>query len=171
MNTDTWTLVEDITGRVQQAVSAGDYPAILGLHGRRNLVLTDRPYLISWATALAFEIRAAARAQSNATHRWVLAVPQVWYQDGDLIEARPLFTAPVQPDEQEAITWMSCDDTDGIDYGRVPFTRRPGGEPVFDDPEFFTSPIRPLQRTPGAALHRLLTAGIPDLASHLPAHP
>ncbi|WP_235609010.1 hypothetical protein, partial [Frankia casuarinae] len=134
-------------------------------------VLTDRPYLISWATALAFEIRAAAHAQSNATHRWVFAVPQVWYEDGDLIEARPLFTAPVQPDEQEAITWMSCDDTDGIDYGRVPFTRRPGGEPVFDDPEYFTSPVRPLQRTPGAALHRLLTAGIPDLASHLPATP
>ncbi|ABD11163.1 hypothetical protein CcI156_17935 [Frankia sp. CcI156] len=168
MNTHTWTLIEDITARVQRAVRAGDQPAILGLHGTRNLIVSDYDYLCSWATALAFEIRAAAQAQSNATHRWVLAVPQVWYDDGEIIQARPLHTAPVQADEQEAITWMSCDDTDGVDYGRVPFTRRPNGEPVFDDPEYFTSPVHSLQRTPGAALHRLLTANIPDLASHLP---
>jgi hypothetical protein len=141
----------------------------VGLHGERTLILSDYDYLFSWATALEFEIRAAARAQAIATRRWVFAVPQVWYDDGETIQARPLFTAPLQPGETETITWMSCDADDGVDYGRVQFARRPGGEPVFDDAEYFDYPVHALNRAPGAAMHRLLTAGIPDLAAHLPA--
>ncbi|WP_261558212.1 hypothetical protein, partial [Frankia tisae] len=144
MNSETWTLVEDITVRVERAVSAGDYPAIVGLHGDRKLILSDYDYLASWATSLAFEIRAAAEAQAIATSRWVFAVPQVWYHDGDTIQARPLFTAPLQPGETETISWVSYDDGDGIDYGRVEFARRPNGEPVFDEAEYFTTPMHPM---------------------------
>jgi len=128
MNSETAVLVEDITARVQRAVCAGDYPAIVGLHGERTLVLSDYDYLMSWATGLEFEIRAAAKAQANATHRWVFAVAQVWYDDGETIQARPLHTAPLQPREVETISWMSYDADDGIDYGQVPFARRPGGQ-------------------------------------------
>ncbi|KQC35380.1 hypothetical protein [Frankia sp. ACN1ag] len=168
MNSETADLVEGITSRVQRAILAGDYPAIVGLHGERTLILSDYDYLISWATSLEFEIRAAAQAQANATHRWVFAVAQVWYDDGDTIQARPLHTAPLQLGETETISWMSYDAEDGIDYGRVQFARRPGGEPVFDDAEYFAEPMQPLNRLPGSAMHRLLVAGIPDLAAALP---
>lgn len=170
MNADTWTLVEDITSRVQRAVRTGDYPAILGLQGDQNLFLSDYPYLTSWATALEFEIRAAATAKAIHTHRWLLAVPQVWYDDGEIIQARPLYTAPLQPGETETISWMSYDATDGVDYGRVEFARRPDGQPVFDDLEYFTSPVQPLPRHPGGALHRLLVADI-DLSEITPSLP
>jgi hypothetical protein len=168
MNSETAVLVEDITARVQRAVRAGDYPAVVGLHGDRKLILSDYDYLISWATSLEFEIRTAAKTQANATHRWVFAVAQVWYDDGDTIQARPLHTAPLQPGEVETISWMSYDADDGIAYGRVQFARRPGGEPVFDDAEYFAEPMQPLNRLPGSAMHRLLVSGIPDLASALP---
>ncbi|WP_261558202.1 hypothetical protein [Frankia tisae] len=135
-------------------MGAGDYPAILGLQGDRNLSLSDYPYLTSWATALAFEIRAAATAQASHTHRWILAVPQVWYDDGEIIQARPLYTMPLQPSETETISWMSYDATDGVDYGRLPFACRPDGQPVFDDLDYFTSPVQPLLRHPGGALRR-----------------
>ncbi|MCL9760165.1 hypothetical protein [Frankia sp. AiPa1] len=171
MNSKTGALVEDITARVQRAVRAGDYPAIVGLYGDRTLILSDYDYLASWATSLVFEVRAAAQAQTIHVHRWVFAVPHVWYDDGDTIQARPLFTAPRQPGETETISWMSYDDGDGIDYGWVEFARRPSGEPVFDEPEYFAVPMHPLPRHPGAALHRLLTSGIPDLASALPQRP
>jgi len=168
MNSETAVLVEDITARVQRAVRAGDYTAIVGLHGERKLILSDYDYLINWATSLEFEIRAAAKAQANATKRWVFAVAQVWYDDGETIQARPLHTAPLQPGEIETISWMSYDADDGVDYGRVQFARRPGGQPVFDDAVYFTDPMQPLNRLPGSAMHRLLLAGIPDLASALP---
>ncbi|WP_239396498.1 hypothetical protein [Frankia sp. CiP3] len=171
MNSETWALVEDIATRVQHAVRAGDHPAIVGLYGDRNLTLSDYDYLISWATSLAFEIRAATQAQAIATHRWVFAVPQVWFHDGDTIQACPLFTAPLQLGETETISWMSYDEGDGIGYGRVEFARRPNGDPVFEEPEYFTTPMNPLPRHSGAALHRLLAANIPDLPSALPRRP
>ncbi|ORT50895.1 hypothetical protein [Frankia sp. KB5] len=168
MNSETTLLVEDITARVQRAVRSGDYPAIVGLQGERKLILSDYDYLFTWATALEFECRSAARAQAIGTRRWVFAVPQVWFDDGEIMQARPLFTSPLLPGETETITWMSCDEDDGVDYGRVEFARRPNGEPVFDDIEYFDFPVHALNRMPGAAMHRLLTSGIPDLAAHLP---
>ncbi|MBL7502009.1 hypothetical protein I6A84_02450 [Frankia sp. CNm7] len=171
MNSETAILVEDITTRVQRAIRVGDYPAIVGLHGERTLILSDYDYLTNWVTSLDFEIRAAAKAQVNTTHRWVFAVAQVWHDDGDTIQARPLFTGPLQPGETETIHWMSCDADDGIDYGRVQFARRPDGEPVFDDAEYFACPMDAGNRLPGAAMHRLLTAGIPDLATAIQQRP
>ncbi|MBL7491889.1 hypothetical protein I6A60_20170 [Frankia sp. AgB1.9] len=168
MNSETAELVEDITGRVQRAVCAGDYPAIVGLQGERTLVVSDYDYLFNWATALEFEIRTAARAQAIATYRWVFAFAQVWHDDGETILARPLHAGPLQPGETETISWMSCDADDGVDYGRVQFARRPGGQPVFDEAEYFDTPMDALNRLPGSAMHRLLMAGIPDLAAALP---
>lgn len=37
-----------------------------------------------------------------------------------------------------------------------PYTRRPNGEPVFDDPEIFTDPVQPFERYPGWLLLRLV---------------
>jgi hypothetical protein len=45
---------------------------------------------------------------------------------------------PLREGEQEAITWMSFDRNDGIDYGRVAYARCPNGVPVFEEPEMFT---------------------------------
>ena len=50
---------------------------------------------------------------------------------------------------------MSFDAEDGVDYGRVPYTRRPSGEPIFDDPEIITIGVRAEHPMPG---HTLLQA-------------
>jgi hypothetical protein len=47
---------------------------------------------------------------------------------------------------------MAFDRTDGVDYGRVAYARRPNGEPVFEDPEVFTVPLRPGELMPGYTL-------------------
>ncbi len=47
---------------------------------------------------------------------------------------------------------MSCDKDDGVDYGRVPYARRPNREPVFDDPEVFTVGVHPHHTMPGFTL-------------------
>jgi hypothetical protein len=150
-------LVEDVTGRVERAVRAGDCPAIVGLCGERDLFLSDYDYLCHRLCAVAFEHRASTYARKIAARRWVFAVPQVWHYGDDAIEARPLFTGPVEPDEQEAILWMSFDVEDGVDYGRVLFARRPSGEPVFDSAQYLDGPALPTTDTPGNVLLRLLT--------------
>jgi hypothetical protein len=38
-------------------------------------------------------IRVAAQAQAIATYRWVFTVAQVWYDDGDIIQAPTLSIA------------------------------------------------------------------------------
>lgn len=47
---------------------------------------------------------------------------------------------------------MSFDLNDGVDYGRVAYTRRPNGEPIFDEPEIFTVEVRPDALMPGYTL-------------------
>jgi hypothetical protein len=88
----------------------------------------------------------------------VLAVPQVWLVRAGVVSTRAVSNLPLREGEQEAITWMSFDAGDGVDYGRVIFTRRPGGEPVFDDPEIFTASarVRPAPSVPGYVLHSTL---------------
>jgi hypothetical protein len=157
MNPDTQKLVEDVTGRIQRAIRAEDYPAIVGLHGDRTLFLSDYDYVCHRLCAVAFEHRAFTHAQKVTAVRWVFAVPQVWRYDGDLIEARPPFTGQVEPDEQETIIWMSYDSNDGVDYGRVLYARRPNGEPVFENPEYLRSAAQPMIDMPGYVLLRLLT--------------
>jgi hypothetical protein len=51
---------------------------------------------------------------------------------------------------------MSFDQSDGVEYGRVPYTRRPSGEPVFDEPEMFTVGVRPAEHMPGYTLLQAL---------------
>jgi hypothetical protein len=103
-------------------------------------------------TALAFELRAAAKAREFAVVRWVLAVPQVWVVTPGTVLTRAVSDHPLRQGEQEAITWMSFDHQDGADYGRVPYTRRPSGDPVFGDPKVFTVGIRPRDIMPGFQL-------------------
>jgi hypothetical protein len=73
---------------------------------------------------------------------------------GNAVSARPVSNHPLRAGEFEAITWMSFDSQDGVDYGRVAYTRRPSGEPVFGEPELFAVEIRPSDDTPGRTLLR-----------------
>jgi hypothetical protein len=164
VNDDVVTLLFDVVGRLERSIQLHDCPAIVALEGQRKLVLSDYDYLRDPATAAAFERRAADSAKQIVVTRWVFAVPQVWMINERDIAVRAVSHHRLRSGEQEAITWMAYDEADGVDYGRVPYTRRPNGEPVFGDPEVFTVGVCPGQSMPGYALLRAL---IDDEASPL----
>ncbi|GAA1895208.1 hypothetical protein [Streptantibioticus ferralitis] len=156
MTPDTESLLRDAVERVERAIRARDCPAVVVLEGDRKVVLSDYDYLRDDATAAAFEQRAADQARQIHAARWVLAVPQVWLEMSDGgIAARAVSNLPLREGEQEAITWMSFDATDGVDYGLVPYVRRPNGEPIFDEPERITAAVQP-DEYPGCTLLRSL---------------
>jgi hypothetical protein len=154
MNDETTDLLFDVVERLEKSIIARDCPAIIALDGERSLVLSDYDYLRDKQTAAAFETRAAVKAREIATTRWVLAVPQVWVITPDEVLSRAVSNHALREGEQEAITWMSFDEADGVDYGRVPYTRRPSGEPVFGEPEMFTVGVQPAEHMPGFTLLR-----------------
>ncbi|MGW3347874.1 hypothetical protein ACWDA3_31655 [Nonomuraea rubra] len=152
MNDETAALLFDVVERLEKSITARECPAIAALQGERLLILSDYDYLRDDQAAAAFETRAAAKAREIAATRWVFAVPQVWMITPDSVYSRAVSNHPLREGEQEAITWMSFDPSDGVDYGRVPYTRRPSGEPVFDEPEMFTVGVRPAEHMPGYTL-------------------
>ncbi|UIX34329.1 hypothetical protein [Streptomyces sp. GQFP] len=156
MNQDTESLLFDVAGRLERAIIDRDCPAMVALQGDRTLVLSDYDYLRDEPTAAAFEHRAAERAREIHTSRFVFAVPQVWVDTDDTVQARAVSNHPLREDEREVIAWMSYDAHDGVDYGFVPYVRRPNGEPIFADPEVFTALVRPREQAPGWTLLRAL---------------
>jgi hypothetical protein len=56
------------------------------------------------------------------------------------LQARAFSVRPLRAGEQESVVWTAYDAGDGIDYGWAPYTRRPGGQPVFDEPVTFDLP-------------------------------
>ncbi|MFF4989701.1 hypothetical protein ACFY19_21090 [Streptosporangium saharense] len=162
MNDETATLLFDVVERLEKSIISRDCPAIVLLDGHRKLALSDYDYLRDTATATAFEERAAAKAREIDAPRWVLAVPQVWVIRPDRVSTRPVSNHPLSEGEHEAITWMSFDQAEGVDYGRVLYTRRPNGEPIFAEPELFTVGVQPTPKTPGFVL---LTSFLGDVAS------
>jgi hypothetical protein len=162
MNPETAQLLTQVTGRLQQSICVRDCPAMLALDGLRQLTLSDYDYQRDDAAAARFEKRAAVTARQVGACRWVLAVPQVWVLTPGVISVRAVSNLPLRPGESEAITWMAFDFAEGIDYGRVLFTRRPSGEPVFADPEVVAHPVRPAAGMPG---YTMLRAMLEDNAS------
>ncbi|GAA4100796.1 hypothetical protein [Actinomadura miaoliensis] len=156
MNDDLVALLFDVVERLEQHIQTGEYVAIAALEGERTLLLSDYDYLRDQDAAVAFEQQAAAHARRIGAIRWVLAVPQVWVIGERDVATRAPSSHPLRPGEQEAITWMGFDQEGGIDYGRVPYTRRPDGEPVFGEPEVFTVPLTPGDLMPGNTLLRTL---------------
>jgi hypothetical protein len=156
LNPETAQVLSQVTGRLQQSIRAGDCPAMVALDGPRQLILSDYDYLRDDATAAVFEERAAAMARQSGASRWVLAVPQVWVIAPGVISVRAVSNHPLRPGESEAITWTAFDFNDGIDYGRVLFTRRPSGEPVFADAEVVARPVQPAPGMPGYTMLRAM---------------
>jgi hypothetical protein len=153
MNAETADLLFDVVRRLEKSIVARECPAVVAVEGGRLIVLSDYDYLRDTATATAFETRAAEKAQEIAATRWVLAVPQVWiFKPPSTIALRAVSNHPLREGEQEAITWMSFDREDGVDYGRVVYARRPSGDPVFEEPEIFDVGIRPRETMPGYLL-------------------
>ncbi|AGP58350.1 hypothetical protein [Streptomyces rapamycinicus] len=157
MNRDTEILLRNVAGRVERAVTERDCPAMVAVQGDRTLVLSDYDYLRDAPTAAAFEQRAAEKAQQIHAVRFVFAVPQVWLFDQDTVYGRAVANLPLREGEQELIAWMSFDADDGVDYGFLPYARRPSGEPVFDDHTVITVPVQPYDDFPGRHLLRALT--------------
>jgi hypothetical protein len=156
------TLLHEVVRRLEASIQARDCPAMVALRGDRKLVLSDYDYLRDEASAAAFERRAAAHAREVGATRWVFAVPLVWLICGDVVSARAVSNLPLRPGEQEVISWMSFDLDEGVDYGRVAYTRRPNGDPVFDEPEVFTTEVRPAAGGPGSTLlHAFMEANGP----------
>ncbi|MER7132725.1 hypothetical protein [Streptosporangium saharense] len=159
MNAETVTLLFDVVERLQRSIVARHCPAVVAIEGERRLVLSDYDYLRDPRSATLFEERAAARAQEIRATRWVFAVPLVWVTTPDAVYSRAVSNHPLREGELETITWMSFHEGDGVDYGRVPYARRPSGEPVFDTPEMFAVGVRPARAMPG---HTLLNELFPD---------
>ncbi|MFH8811098.1 hypothetical protein ACH4GZ_28370 [Streptomyces hygroscopicus] len=157
MNHDTEILLRNVAGRLEKAVRERDCPAMVALQGDRTLVLSDYDYLRDDLTAEAFEHRAAEKAQQIHAVRFVFAVPRVWLFDQDVVYGRAVANLPLRQGEQELIAWMSFDADDGVDYGYLPYARRPRGEPVFDDHTVITVPVQPYEEFPGRHLLRALT--------------
>jgi hypothetical protein len=129
------------------------------LDGERKLYLSDYDYLRDQQTAVALEVKAAAKAREIGAFRWVLAVPQVWvFEPPGSIWTRAVTNHPLRENEQEAITWTSFDLNDGLDYGRVAYTRQPSGELVFEEPEMFMVEVWPTDTMPGAHLRQAFFA-------------
>ncbi|UGQ10537.1 hypothetical protein LO772_27380 [Yinghuangia sp. ASG 101] len=159
MNDEILDLVDDVAHRVQRAITSRDCPAIVAVDGRRKLVLSDYDYLRDRATAQAFERRAAEAAHTVHAVRWVFAVPMIWFESSAGISARAVSNDPLNEGEQESILWIAFDQADGIDYGRVPYTRRPNGEPIFGDTEIVTLNVSLDDQAPGRTLLRHFLEG------------
>ncbi|MFF4418880.1 hypothetical protein ACFYY8_40645 [Streptosporangium sp. NPDC001559] len=160
MNDETAALLFEVVERLQRSIAARHCPAVAALEGERRLVLSDYDYLRDPRSAVSFETRAAARAREIRATRWVLAVPLVWVTTPGTVYSRAVSNHPLREGEQETITWMSFHEDDGVDYGRVPYARRPGGEPVFDTPEMFAVGVLPARAMPGhTLLHTLFPNG------------
>ncbi|WP_405956933.1 hypothetical protein [Streptomyces phaeochromogenes] len=156
VNQDTESLLFDVVGRLERAILERDCPAMVALQGDRTLVVSDYDYLRDEPTAVAFEQRAAKKAQEIHISRFVFAVPQVWIDTGDSVQARAVSNHSLREGEREVIAWMSYDTHDGVDYGYVPYVRRPNGEPIFAAPEVFSAAVRPREQAPGWTLLRAL---------------
>lgn len=153
MNDESTNLLLDVVGRLEKSIVARNCPAIVALVGERTLVLSDYDYLRDDESAVAFEERSAAKGMEIGARRWVFAVPQVWlFVPPNTIMTRAVSNHSLREGEQEAISWMSFDADNGVDYGRVAYARRPSGEPVFEDPEVFTVGIAPTEIVPGFRL-------------------
>ncbi len=155
MSPDTAALLSQVCGRLERSIRERDAPAIAALQGEQVLTLSDYDYLRDDATAAAFEDRAAVKARELGARRWVLAVPQVWVITPEQVSVRAVSNLPLRDGEQEAITWMAFDAAHGVDYGLVPYGRRPSGEPVFGEPEVITARV---QAAPGMPGYRMLHA-------------
>lgn len=154
MNDDLVALLFKVIERLERHIQANEYVALAALEGKRTLMVSDHDYLRRSQTD--FEKRAAEYARDIEAIRWVFAVPQVWVINECDVATRPVSHHPLRPGEQEAITWMAFDQAEGVDYGRVPYTRRPNGQPIFGEPEVFTVPLRPGDSMPGYTLLRNL---------------
>ncbi|QNP74999.1 hypothetical protein IAG44_40030 [Streptomyces roseirectus] len=160
MNNATERLVSDVVRRLERAVHERTCPAVVALQGEaRTLVLSDYDYLRDEPTAQAFEQRAAQKAREIDAGRFAIAVPQVWLFTGEAIYSRAVANLPLRENEVELIAWMSFDPDDGVDYGYLPYSRRPSGEPVFDDDAqtVITAPVQPYPKYPGQHLLQALT--------------
>jgi hypothetical protein len=132
------------------------------LGGIQPVTLSDYDYLRDDKAAADFERRAAEKALTTGATRWVIAVPQVWVIAPGMVSVRAVSNLPLRSGESEAITWMSFDLGDGVDYGRVSFTRRPNGEPVFGDIEIIAQAARPAAGMPGyTMLRHIINDGAP----------
>jgi hypothetical protein len=157
MNDATWQLVTDVVGRVQQSIRMTDSPAIVILDGDSRSILSDYDYVHGDDARIDFETRAADHARGLHAHRFALAVPQIVELLPGGLQARAFGARPLRDGEQETVLWTAYDATDGVDYGWAPYSRRPNGQPVFDDPRRFGLPAQPTDTTPGVRLLRLLT--------------
>ncbi|MFC8429289.1 hypothetical protein [Streptomyces sp. NPDC057253] len=122
-------------------------------------MLSDYDYLQDDPTAHAFERRAAERAHEIEAVRFAFAVPQVWLWTSEAVYGRAVANLPLREGEQELIAWMGFDEADGVDYGYLPYARRPSGDPVFDDGDHtvIAVPAQPYDNYPGLHLLHALT--------------
>ena len=159
MTSETLKILTRVIESLKRQVSIGECPAMVALDGTRPVTMSDYDYQSNEAAAASFEQRAAAKARETSATRWIIAVPQVWLIVDEVVFTRAVSNLPLRPGESEAITWMSFDLAEGVDYGRVQFTRRPSGKPVFGDIEVVVAQASPAPSMPGHTLLHLTADG------------
>jgi hypothetical protein len=162
MNAETEELLGRVVRALEREIVSGQCPAMVAVGGDRPLVLSDYDYQRDEAAAQDFERRAVAKAREARATRWVLAVPQVWFIASNVVSVRAVSNLPLRAGESEAITWIAVDLSEGVDYGRVPFTRHPNGAPEFGDIEVIAIQASPAPGMPGYTMLRLATSDEPD---------
>jgi hypothetical protein len=158
MNDEVTELLFDAVERLERSIQQRDCPAVVVMAGTRTLILTDYDYQRDEPSAQTFEERAAQQARKINAVRWVFAVPQIWFSTDTGVTVRNVSNKPLGEGEEEVIHWAAFDLNDGIDYGCVPFTRRPDGTPVFGDVEAITAHTQVSPNMPGQRLLALLLA-------------
>jgi hypothetical protein len=168
MNQETFDVMTAVTEKVMRnLMPPQEIVCVIGLANPGGGInfLSDWDYMIAYGDDSSFqrkfEERAAWLAKEAGVTRWVLAVPMVWHLDGPTVSMRAISPHPLREGEHEVIAVVTFDGSDGVDYGVVPFARRPDGTPVFDDPHELFVNVSPRPFMPGYTLIKEMTTEVP----------
>ena len=164
MNIESHILLDTTIGELQDALRAGDQPALAVLEGQPTREHSFADYLRDPAKALQYEQQLAREVAGIDLERLILAVPMIVTPrplvGEDSVLLRSPYTGPLREDldEYDVIAYTLFDIEEGVTTGTALYTRNPDGTFTFglDGDEKFTVtvPIGPSRKFPGMALLR-----------------
>jgi len=164
VNFESDILLDTTIGELQNALRAGDQPALAVLEGVPTREHRFADYLRDPAKAATYERQLAREVADIDLDRLIIAAPMIVTPlpaaDENLVSLRSPFTGPRRDDldEYDAIAYTLYDVEDGVATGMALFTRNPDGTYTFGldgDEKFVVAvPANPSPTFPGMALLR-----------------